>query len=465
MANIEDRWNRGEVVVLRDLPLETLSKGIGIVLEEAWHYLTPCQVAGEVQGVEIVEGEVWFKLRATGTKQESLLRLLSGNPGLLLRVHRCSPGCGGEAVGDEVVHATKARLRGRVEDEEGWTANLEKVAPPEEPDDLAALREVDRRSAPVRPGALPKGGEKKEDEKKGEQAKEKEKKEKSKKKKKKKDKKKKSSRSSSSEGRGLRSGRRCKAAGIKKAQTLFEGTGLDASEKVRNRVTRLARKAMKKKGSLGSDSSASSSSSSNEMMEEGEENLFVQSSSVKLISDQFPGALASQGLNHMRSVLFQETGQEDQPGSLRPACLAYFRQVLGRKLQGPAQREVLTLCTCLDRLIQGRAASVADIIMQRLKSAESTANGGHWTVSQKMEVLPQEGAAIAGTEEISQAQKASYNEAKVKNLASFSDGKGRYGKGAGRGKDDRGDFREKGKSKGRGKEKGAKGNKEENKTA
>lgn len=465
-------WEEGKAIDFHLVPLEKLGKGVKIVVEAGSYFQSPCKIAGEITGVEIAEDEVWIRLMVCGTTHEGILRLQSGQPSLTMRVHRCRAACGQTAVGEDMVHCQQARLLLSADLDEGWTRNLEKVALPSGEDEMRQLREAAGLLGPGAPGVAGAvaEAEKKEDVDKKDAKTKKKKKDKkralkrAKKKKEKVSEKKKKEKepkaetvSSSSEESHL-DGRCSKQAAVKNPQVMFAGTGLDQEEKVRARVLRRAKRALRKKGDKA-DSSSDDSSGSGSSVEDDieEEALFTQSNRVKLIADRFPGALTCQALAQMRASLFQEQGADDQEGQLRPAAVPYYRQHLARRLQGPAQREMLTLCTALDLLIKGRASAACDVLTQRLKSGEATASGSHWTVSQRMEVLGQEGLMIAGVEEISLAQKSVYADSKTRQLASQPEGRSRFGKGAQKGKEEKGnpernwDRRGKGKG-GRGKD-------------
>lgn len=125
----------------------------------------------------------------------------------------------------------------------------------------------------------------------------------------------------------------------------------------------------------------------------------------------------------MRSVLLTEIGQEDRPGVLRGVAVAYYRQALQHRANGAAQREMLTLATAIDGLMSGKVASTVDLLIQRLKSSESTLSGNHWTVSQRLEVLPTEGLLITPGAELQEARRDSYTEYKLKASAAQPDGR------------------------------------------
>ena len=160
---------------------------------------------------------------------------------------------------------------------------------------------------------------------------------------------------------------------------------------------------------------------------------------VRGIAEAFPGVLAHQALNQMKSNLMQHLGEDDKGGACQPVAVQYYRQVLQRKAGGATARELLSLCAAADLLVRGRPAQALDLILQRVKSAESTLGGTHWTVSQKLEVLPAEQATITATSELKEAQKVAQEEAKMRWLATSPDtrfspsqkggGKGKPGKG------------------------------------
>lgn len=115
--------------------------------------------------------------------------------------------------------------------------------------------------------------------------------------------------------------------------------------------------------------------------------LFVEGTKVRSISERFPGTLCEQALSVMQENLLTEVGEDLSSSKVRPISLLYYRQQLQKKATGATSRELLTICSCLDHLVRGRPTHCADILAQRLKSIESTLQGSHWSVSQKMEVV------------------------------------------------------------------------------
>ena len=366
----------------------------------------------------------WWKA-STWTLNEALLKFHTSQPKQIFKVHCCDSTCNQEEVGDALLHLKKARRMREDGAEEGWVSNLQKVLPAEGDDELPGLR---RRAQE----AL--GGTQKEDapaqRKKGDQ-KEKDSETSETKKKKKKGRKKKKKDKSRKKEKGSRGGETVssddvkmdgsqpKRACAKKARWLFAGTGLDPKESVRGRVARRARRHMKRRAEKDSSSSSSSGSkaSTSDHAEVEEETLFAQASKVRVLADRFPGALCSQAIGQMRTTLLQEVGLDDKPGTLPPVAVAYYRQQLQRRASGPSQRELMTLTSGIDLLLKGKAAAAADLLIQRVKSIEHTMAGSHWTVSQRLEILPGEHQILTASAEASAAQKELYQETKLRNLA------------------------------------------------
>lgn len=140
----------------------------------------------------------------------------------------------------------------------------------------------------------------------------------------------------------------------------------------------------------------------------------------------------------MRLALLQEAGAEEAPGGVRTTAVQYFRQQLMRRSTGPAQRELFTLCSTVDLILKGKVAMALDVLIQRIKSSESTLLGNHWQTSQRMEVLDPELLGIAGVQEVGLAQRETYNEAKLRRAAAAPEGRPGAGKGSNsKGKDGR----------------------------
>ena len=417
----DEKWKRGEEVGAGELYPLALEEGTMVAVTQGMYYLKECKIAGKVLGVDIRGGSVYAKMALSGTDNESLLKAHSGDPRMEFRVHLCNSQCNAQEVADTLVHARKMRRIDDMEKEAGWTTNLQKVLPAEEEDELKALRERGREAGlgvEVGGGAP---GEQRE-------GKKKEKKEAKKKKEKKKDKKAVTTgdRVSSSTTEEVREdGSMAKQAARKSLSALFRGTGLDPKEKIRSKVAKKARAAVKRKSRRDETTESSGSSGSSDQVgaEALEESVFQQASKVRVVASGYPGALASQTLAQMRSVLLSELGTDDKPGVLKPCALAYFRQHLARKASGPAQRELLSLATCIDLLLNGNPAASMDVMVQRFKSCESTLAGCHWSVAQKLELTPPENVMLTPIQEMGLARRDVYEETRLRWLSAQPDGR------------------------------------------
>lgn len=417
-----------------EISLDWLRTEKGLVVEEAKYFHKDCKLAGQVVGTTITDGRVELRMQPTGTTDEGLLKLQSGQPNLELRLVMCPSDCNHEETAEDLVHALRLRKRRPPEREEASINNLEKVAPREDGDELARLRtHMGMDATHGQPPAPPD---------KDQEVKKKTKKEKAKDKRERKKKSKEKSRrrsissSEAASGKVALDGSRPRLAAEKTPGAFYKGTGLDPLEKIRNRVAKMARRYVKKKGRKSTSSSASSSSSlkGGRSGEEGD-TIFTQAARVRGIAEAYPGVLANQALGQMRSNLLQSWGEEERTAGVPAIAVQYFRQVLQKKATGAVARELLTLCATADLLIKAKPSQALDLVLQRLKSAEATLGGSHWSVSQKLELLPPEQSSLTDAAEMKEAQKVAMEESKTRWMASQPDGRVQSSqKGGGKGK-------------------------------
>eukprot|EP00435_Cladocopium_sp_Y103_P064326 s581_g26.t1 len=344
----QDRWRAGEEIPGAEVPIELVGTGTKIVITHGKYFHKDCQVAGEVDSLSLRDQEVLMAMRLTGTDDEGILKQHSGNPQGVFRVHKCTNQCAQEETSEDLIHCLKMR---RYFKETSLDAKEKK-------DKKATKKEKKKKKKTERRKA-------------------------------------KSEKGSSEESReeDLLNGSRPKAAGRKDPSVIFSGTGLDPRDRVRKRVVRKARNHLKKKGTKdhSSDSDETSTLGTDSDMDMEDESVFQQASKIRVVANGYPGALGCQALTQMRGFLLSEVGNEDKPGVLKGCAVAYFRQCLQRKSNGPSQRELLTIASAVDLMVAGRVAAAVDLLLQRFKSCESTLNGSHWSVSQRQEILPQEG--------------------------------------------------------------------------
>ena len=429
----EEKFIAGELVIASKAPVHCLLQGTSLVVEgEYWR--SPCKLCGVIKSLQIRSpSDLEVCLRVEGTTHEELLKWVTGNPSVPLRVHLCGEACEAKLDAKDLVHAKQVRLK-KKEDEGTWADNLKGTV-----DELAALR---REAEGVEP-------EKREDELKKEK----------KKKKKKKARREKSS-ESSSQGPDKAKGAKRRLSSQKELAAVYGSTGLDPDCRVRKRLLRRWKKKMKKKkesssGSSGSSLEGSSQASILNSSDSGQ--VFEETHKVRRLARKAPGLLTFSMVKEMQRQLLTEAGTlwNTEKASVPPIALQYYRAQLGPRLSGGASREALTLCWALDMALQGKMAQVADCLSQRLKSLEMMAGGASWMVSQRVEIVPPERGRLSSRAEAQAAAKEEKLEIKTRQMTKGKE-KGKTDPGAG-------PWRPSGKGDQKGKErgKGKKGNEKE----
>lgn len=435
--DMEALWNAGNAIPVEKTMVGWLMRSPGVVFEEAKYFHKSIKLAGVVQGSMVKHGQLFITLKPTGTTEEAILKLVSARANWTMRVHLCEDGCNREETAEDLAHGVTVRSRRLTSPEEPWIDNLDKVVPLGEEDELDELR----RNAG-------KALERKEEDPAKEKDKRKDKKEDKRKDKDKKKKKKRSQSEATSEeeestGKIALDGSRPKAASQKKGRHLFGGTALDPRPSVRSKIAKKARKFLAKKGRKEDESSGSSSGSEESGNEEAlEQSIFTQAGKVRTAAEQFPGSLSCQTLNQMRMNLLESIGIDDKKSAMPAVAVQYYRQVLQKKANGPAARELLTIAVAMDMLLKSRPSHAMDVLSQRFKAIESGMSGAHWTVTQRLELIPQDALTLTGVTEMKEARREQYDESKLRWQASLPDGRGMGGqrgnKGKGGGKEDTG---------------------------
>jgi len=425
---------RGEAKEVREKLCNTLTVAdiprLGTLwLKEAIYYGRPVDLVGRFTNVKLEDGQPMGDFQVTGTKDEALLRALSGKPDRLLSVHLCPDECPATLTDEFLVHGKayiEVEARGLP-----WYNNLVEVEAERPPmDELVKLREEERRQAelagrgeerPPKPAKKEKKAEKKDKKAKEPEAVDKRR------------------RSDSDEELEI---------GQKAPRLLFAKTGLDPEAKPRRQFLKKARKVgrskkAKKKRSRSSHSSSSpgsSSSSSADFMDNV--GLFDSEKKLKSIWKRFPGALACSAATEAKQQLLTASGTVCGLDRRRvdPVFTPYARQCLMSHMSPPMAQETLTIAQGLDLLLQGHVAGACDLLAQRMKSLESSSRGCHWTVSRQMELVKSDGATMAEEGEAHDAARRAREEEKLRALTSRSTSakpfeSGGQAKGGKRGKD------------------------------
>lgn len=402
------------------------------------YWEAPVELVGVPKGFQEVDGSYYVRFEARGTRQEGLLRYLSGQKKKEVLLHLCAEPCTHLVWKDGIIHIDQVEKVGMHVEE--WMTNAMAVREPagleDEIDELAALRK-EMEDQP--PGVGDRDQEK-------EAVKKKRKKEKEEKDKGKKEQAAKSS-----------SSRKMKVKARKEISEVFQATGMDPDPTVRRRFRKKAqrmqkrkKKIKKKKGSSlsgsTSEESGASSSSGHSTQEVGQPSeLFGETSVVRKIGTKYPGVLTAAWVRESQDVLMTSQGQmwHQVEGPLPPVSVQFFRQMVAPRMGGAMAREYFTLAYMLDLAMQGRVAELCDVGVQRLKSLSSTQSGVHYSVSQRLELLPYDRTVPASLQETQAAAKAAEQEDRVLQRASKSlrpwgtqsgqeswkGGKGKEGKG------------------------------------
>lgn len=425
-VDIFDKFEKGEAIPVEDLPLSLLTAGVKIRCEKAEYEGGQADLAGIVEKIE-VDGLNWEAIvKPTGTRSEELLRVCTAADRPLLRCHLCRADCDRKRVNPNLLHLRKVQ---RISPGEAltWETNLEGT------DELQQLREAQEKWE---------GKEKTKDKK------EKDDSSSSSKGKKKKKTKKKEKKKQRKEKRKRMGGR---ANALKTMESLFSGTGLDPVPENRRILLRKVKSRMKKeKPSSSSSSSTSGTSEESEV----EANMLEERSKIQRLAEVAPGVLAFEGLRMMKEHVLTANGTPwGADKSALPAVVGqYVRQHCIPKTSAPMGREMLTLATVADYLLQARPAEAIDVVFQRVKALEQMASGQNWMLAQKLEIIPGPDPGVASRAELQVAQRERRLDEKTKSPAAM----GEKGKSTSQGKG-----REKGKEKGKSKGKG--GSKEDNK--
>lgn len=379
-------------------------------LPDALYYGRKVKVAGHVKGMRSENGEWYMDLEVSGTRDEELLRVLTGKRLKVANVHLCGAGCNKQLTDELLLHAEK--FEEVALDEENWMKNLQDARGAEvEEDDLRDLRREQVRMEEA-------GKKEKKADKKGAKKRRRE---------------------------GVEEGRRAKSPrqedgemeiGQKSLEAVFSGTGMDPDPRGRSKVLKKARKVAKKdkkgkkkkeKASSSESDGSGSSSSSTSSLDFGETGIFEEEKRLRAVWKRCPGALSSRSIQEIKRSLVTAAGTawEMNKQLLPPIFSQYSRQVVMPGMSASLQQEVITVSHALDLLAQGRIASSMDVLTQRLKSLEALGKGAHWSLCQQYELIKTDESGMTETQEKLSAARQAREEDRLRNLMSRpSSGKG-----------------------------------------
>ena len=177
------------------------------------------------------------------------------------------------------------------------------------------------------------------------------------------------------------------------------------------------KKKKRKKGSgEGSDTSSSRSSMDfHEPSTRGGVDLWR-------LSKENPGKLLKSGMKELSRYLADRTGDDGGEDLwTQHRVMAYINQIVltqhpPQKIGVRNQRELVTLGTSLDLLMQGRLACLGDLLMQRLKALEMSLSEQSWQSARHQELIPPQAASLTPVSEREKAARAELKMAKLKEL-------------------------------------------------
>ena len=135
-----------------------------------------------------------------------------------------------------------------------------------------------------------------------------------------------------------------------------------------------------------------------------------------LLSKKNPGCLLRSALQEMSRYLAAR-GEASKEDPSQGRVLAYVHQILlpqYPKAGLRSQRELVTLGTALDHLLDGDLGRCGDLLVQRFKAVEaSLAADGNWALAKHQELIPGQ-ASLSTRAELTEAAKAELRAQKLK---------------------------------------------------
>ena len=160
------------------------------------------------------------------------------------------------------------------------------------------------------------------------------------------------------------------------------------------------------------------------------EQLFRKASSrgvdLGKLSRQKPGCLLKSALREMRKYL-SARGEASGSDPAEGKVLSYLNQVVlnhtpAQKMGLRSHRELTTLATGLDLLLEGSLGRLGDLLVQRFKAVEASFSvEGGWAVARHQEIIPNR-ASLSTLEEQTEAAKAELRAQKLQAALARSGG-------------------------------------------
>lgn len=136
---------------------------------------------------------------------------------------------------------------------------------------------------------------------------------------------------------------------------------------------------------------------------------------IEELAEEVPGVLTSGWMRAAQEHLLNQRGEDldEEIGRVPSLATKFIKLNVHGRMSPPMQREAGTLSKMIDQLLAGRVAEACDVGVQRLKSLEAIASGVHYTIANRMELLPQEKTMAASSAETLEAAKRVSQEEKL----------------------------------------------------
>ncbi|CAJ1461453.1 unnamed protein product [Effrenium voratum] len=138
------------------------------------------------------------------------------------------------------------------------------------------------------------------------------------------------------------------------------------------------------------------------------------------LSQRHPGRLLKSGMKELERYLADRAGEgTSEDGWAQHKVMAYINQVIlavhpMQSIGLRNHRELVTLGTSLDLLMNGRLAELGDLLMQRLKALETSLTDQNWSAARHQELIPPVAASLTTLGERHRTARAELQQVKLK---------------------------------------------------
>ena len=114
--------------------------------------------------------------------------------------------------------------------------------------------------------------------------------------------------------------------------------------------------------------------------------------STPILAQNSPGRILSETVKSIRQQISVLHGQDATEGPARRIMMFYYEVLFRPNLEGSlshgSEREMRTLATALDHLLDGDMAACGDVLISRFKALEEATTSGTWDIAANLEAVP-----------------------------------------------------------------------------